>query len=150
MNPQESHGPSVGFWSHVIGRDRKPNRWKGFVLGAITSQVALIAMTFYQVEVRASGGGRELSAEPERAGRRARGGLRGREQRGKNQDHRGEHGPLDSISIAGRHYKDGETSTAALGRIAYHLLTGKEPSAAETQSLFHKSYPEPPDGGVST
>jgi hypothetical protein len=145
MDRQQSPGRFRGLVWQVIGRDKKPNRWKGFVLGVIASNVALIVMTFYQVKVapalagetsrqRPSAGrdGRGETGEKKRSGEE-KGGSGGRDEGGKG---RGESGALDSISLVGKHYKEGETSTAAMGRIAYRLLTGKEPSAAETQETL--------------
>jgi hypothetical protein len=34
---------------------------------------------------------------------------------------------LDHISLIGKHHQQDESSTAALGRIVYHTLTGKDP-----------------------
>src|SRR5262249_18384370 len=125
----------------------KPNRWKGFVLGVIASQVALIAMTYYQVKVAPAVAG-ERSRQSQSVGREGESGEAGHGAQGakeggnsteKNKhskEYQSQHGPPDSISLSGKHYKDGETSTAALGRMTYRFLTGKEPSAKETQETL--------------
>jgi hypothetical protein len=44
--------------------------------------------------------------------------------------------PLDMISLIGKNHEDGESSTAAMGRIAYQALTGKEPQSQETRTIL--------------
>jgi hypothetical protein len=44
--------------------------------------------------------------------------------------------PLDSISLIGRNHEEGESSTAAMGRIAYQILTGKEPTTKEARTML--------------
>ncbi len=44
---------------------------------------------------------------------------------------------LDSVSLIGRQYQDGESSQAAAGRMIYETLTGQQPDA-ETKSLLEK------------
>ena len=43
---------------------------------------------------------------------------------------------LDDISLVGQQHKEGESSTAAMGRIAYRTITGKEPRAQETRTVL--------------
>ena len=76
MDRQESPGRFQGFLAKVIGRDKKPNRWKGFVLGVIASQVALIAMTYYQVKVAPAVTG-ERSRQSQSVGREGESGEAG-------------------------------------------------------------------------
>ncbi len=149
MDRPQSRRRLQGFWSLLIGQAQKPNRWKGFFLGMIAGQAALIAMTVYQVKVAPALAG-EAFHQRRSAGRQGSGSkasLRGQDgneegnaggenNRAGNQDHQGEHGPFDSISLVGKHYKEGESSTAALGREIDRQLTGKEPSARETQELL--------------
>jgi hypothetical protein len=43
---------------------------------------------------------------------------------------------LDSISLIGQHHQEGESSTAAVGRIAYLIVTGQEPQSEETKTVL--------------
>jgi hypothetical protein len=45
---------------------------------------------------------------------------------------------LDSISLVGKQYQEGESSQAAVGRLVYETFTGEAPSA-ETKSLLEKA-----------
>jgi hypothetical protein len=51
---------------------------------------------------------------------------------------------LDDISVAGQQHQEDESSTAALGRMIYHAVTGKEPESEETKeqlsNLVHWGY----------
>lgn len=42
--------------------------------------------------------------------------------------------PNASISLIGQHHEEGESATAAMGRIAYHVVTGKEPQSKEMRA----------------
>jgi hypothetical protein len=112
------------------------NRWKGFVLGLIGSNLGLIAMTFYQVQVAPAVAGQLSGHGRKDNGNKGRG--EGRDQGGQGQGHANgvRKGPLDSIALVGKHHKKGETSTAAVGRIAYRLLSGKEPAEDETRKVL--------------
>lgn len=44
--------------------------------------------------------------------------------------------PLDSISIVGKQHKRGESSTAAIGRIAYRTLMGRPPRSQQTRTFL--------------
>ncbi len=89
------------------------NRWKGFILGAVGSATGVIAMRYYWKAVSALAGG-----DP-------------RKQSGTREPH-----ALDSISLIGKHHEEGESSTAAMGRIAYQLIAGKAPESQETRTTL--------------
>jgi hypothetical protein len=44
---------------------------------------------------------------------------------------------LDSIALFGEHRQEGESSTAAVGRLAYQKVTGREPGAETRQVLSY-------------
>ncbi|MDP9316660.1 MAG: DUF1440 domain-containing protein [Chloroflexota bacterium] len=91
----------------------EPNRWKGFILGAIGGAVGVIAMRYYWKIASAIAGG-----DP-------------RNQSGDPKPH-----ALDSISLIGQHHQEGESSTAALGRIAYQTIKGQAPESQETRTTL--------------
>ncbi len=91
----------------------EPNLWKGFILGAAGSVAGVIAMAYYWKGASALSGG-----DP-------------RKQSGNAQPK-----SLDSISLIGQHHEENESSTAAVGRIAYQLITGKEPESQETRAML--------------
>lgn len=43
---------------------------------------------------------------------------------------------LADISLLGKNYRDGETSTQAVGRLGYRMLTGNEPECDETLKVL--------------
>lgn len=43
---------------------------------------------------------------------------------------------LDDISVVGQNHAEGETSTEAMGRMVYKMVTGKAPRAKESQTLL--------------
>lgn len=93
----------------------EPNRWKGLVLGTIGGIAGILAMRAYWQQVRQ---------------------LTGRDPRKDfDQSDVPDMDVLDSVSLVGQHYKHGESTTDALGRIAYQQFTGKEPEQ-ETQTLL--------------
>ncbi len=92
----------------------EPNRWKGFVLGAIGGAVGVVAMRYYWQAVSA---------------------LTGSDPHIKSKGVP-ETNALDSISLIGTHHEQGESSTAAVGRIAYQFVTGKEPESQETRTTL--------------
>lgn len=47
---------------------------------------------------------------------------------------------LDDISFVGRQHRKGETSTAATGRIAFHAMTGRDPSEPTHNRLDHAAH----------
>ncbi len=94
---------------------RKPNPWKGFILGAIGGIAGIVAMEYYWKAASAVKG-----ADPRQEGMRPADAPPG---------------PLDNISLVGQNYRPGESSTTALGRILYHAATGKDPDA-ETKNML--------------
>jgi len=101
--------------------DHDPNPWRGFVLGAVGSAAGVLAMHYYwQAASTVSGG------DP-------------RQQRDNLEPQ-----ALDSIALIGKHHEDGESSTAAMGRIAYRYIVGQEPESEETRTtlsyLVHWGY----------
>ncbi len=91
----------------------EPNRWKGGVLGTVGSAAGVLAMRSYSQAASAVAGGdpRTQGGNPEPQA-------------------------LDSISQIGPHRKEGESSTAAMGRIAYRAIAGKEPESQETRTTL--------------
>lgn len=85
--------------------NRKPNRWKGALLGLIGGAVGTYAMSEHIKIVSALDGSNPLSKTVQN----------------------GPHA-LDHISLIGQHHEQDESSTAAVGRIVYHALTGKNPN----------------------
>jgi hypothetical protein len=91
----------------------RPNRWRGFVLGALGSAMGVLAMRYYwrAASVLAGGDPRTQSGNPQPRA-------------------------LDSISLIGTHHEESESSTAAMGRIAYRMIAGKEPESQETRTAL--------------
>ena len=93
----------------------KRNRWKGLVLGFFGGIAGILAMRLYWLRVQQ---------------------LTGRDPR---KDYDESEVPdtdaLDSISLVGRQHKEGESTTAAMGRIIYRQFTGEEPGK-ETKSAL--------------
>jgi hypothetical protein len=93
---------------------RQSNPWKGFVVGTLGGVAGVLAMSYYwQVASTLSGGDPRKASKPN-----------------------DEPQPLDSISLIGTNHEEGESSTAAMGRIAYRVLTGKEPRTQETRTVL--------------
>ena len=93
---------------------RKSNPWKGFVVGTLGGVAGVLAMSYYwQVASALSGGDPRKASKPN-----------------------DEPQPLDSISLIGTNHEEGESSTAAMGRIAYQVITGKEPRTQETRTVL--------------
>src|SRR5688572_22757144 len=93
----------------------EPNPWKGFVLGALGGIAGIVAMGSYW-KLASSWSGADPRKEDANPAPKV----------------------LDSISLIGRHYREGESSTAAIGRILFKTSTGKEPAAEETkETLSH-------------
>ena len=87
-------------------REKPPNRWRGLVLGVIGSLFGLILMRLYRQQV----------APLVRQDSQAKSG---------SQDERAD--ALESISVAGKHHQQGESATAALGRILYDWAADEKP-----------------------
>lgn len=101
---------------------KRTNRWKGFLIGMIGGAVGVLAMDAYMQKVapllkKVDLGGTEVY--PDAA-------------------------DLDDISLVGRQHQEDESSTAALGRMIYTAVTGKEPKSKETKetlsNLVHWGY----------
>ncbi len=95
------------------------NRWKGFVVGAVSGIVGVIAMDYYWKAATA------ITGSDPREQTQGSGGDSGKAAKQK--------GALDDISLIGKHHEKGESSTGAMGRIAYSLFAGKEPRSKETK-----------------
>ncbi len=95
--------------------------WKGLVLGLAAGAAGTVAMGGYWRAATA------LAGEDPHAATRGE----------------GPH-PLDDIALIGKHHEEEESSTAAMGRIAYDRLAGHPPQQAETKStlsyLVHYGY----------
>jgi len=98
-------------------KHQEANRWKGFVLGLAGGAVGLIAMDSYWQWVAPLVTSWVSNQTSESSGHV-------------------EPQPLDSISLIGKQYQEGESSTAALGRIAYRALTGQEAQSQETKTTL--------------
>jgi hypothetical protein len=91
---------------------KRPNPWKGIIIGALGGAAGVLAMSAYW-QVTTS--------------------VLGRDPR--KQQRPGPPMPLDNISLVGNNHYADESSTAALGRILYQSVTGSEPSQ-ETKTLL--------------
>lgn len=93
-----------GYASQLVKRAKPvpkvPDPFTGFALGLVGANLGLILMTLYQDLVAPKV--MELSPEPEPEG-----------------------GNLDDISAAGRVHKEGESATAAVGRLALEKVSGE-------------------------
>ena len=91
----------------------EPNRWRGFAIGLVAGAAGTGAMGGY------------WSAATALAGDDPRARVR-------------EDGPhaLEDISLVGRHHGDDESTTAAMGRIAYERLAGTPPESDEAKSVL--------------
>lgn len=95
------------------GRDGDVNRWRGFLLGLVGGAVGTAAMGGYWGAATA---------------------LTGSDPRAETRDG-GPH-PLDEISLVGTHHTPEESTTAAMGRIAYTRVAGAPPESEETKGLL--------------
>jgi hypothetical protein len=93
-----------------MGKD--VNRWKGFVLGAVGGAVGVMAMEgYWKAVVTITGKDPREASVPKNKKPQA----------------------LDDISLVGQQHKEGESSTEAVGRIAFEGVTGKKPRSKETR-----------------
>jgi hypothetical protein len=90
---------------------KEPNRWKGLVLGLLGGAAGLIAMRGYWQAVRA---------------------VSGNDPRAETRDGP----PHTSISLIGTNHQEGESSTAAVGRIIYRCIASEDPESQETRTLL--------------
>ncbi len=94
-------------------RHEAPNRWRGLVIGLAGGLVGTAVMGgFWGVLQKVAG------SDPRAATRE------------------GDAHPLDDISLIGKHAGDDESSTAAVGRIAYERLAGSPPESDETKATL--------------
>ncbi len=96
------------------------NHWKGFVVGVAGAAIGVLAMQYYWQGVIA---------------------LRGKDPR--SEENKSNIYALDDIAVAGKHYKEGEGSTEAIGRLAYEAVANKEPTKktrATLSNTVHWSY----------
>ena len=98
-------------------RSPEPNRWKGLVLGMLGGIGGVLAMRAYWQQVR-----RITGHDP---------------RKDYDQSDVPDTDILDSVSLIGRHHKQGESSTAALGRLAYQKVTGEEPDQQTKTTLSY-------------
>ncbi|MFP4345834.1 MAG: hypothetical protein ACLFU8_14155 [Anaerolineales bacterium] len=94
---------------------KQTHRWKGYVLGAIGGIAGILAMRQYWKTVTAV-----VGHDPRRV-----------EQEDQEPQ------PLDDISLLGKNFKQGESTTAALGRILYTRLAGEEPNQQTKTALSY-------------
>lgn len=96
---------------------REPNRWKGLVLGMLGGIGGVLAMRLYWQQVQR---------------------LTGRDPRSDyDESEVPDTQALDSVSLIGPHHREGESSTAALGRIAYQQVTGRDPGQETKTALSY-------------
>jgi hypothetical protein len=93
------------------------NPWRGFILGAVGGAVGALTMKFYWDAVRGITG-----QDPRKARRQ--------------QPPPSVFQPLKDVSIFGKQHRQGESSTAALGRILYTSLMGKPPRTQEAETVM--------------
>jgi hypothetical protein len=104
---------------------KEVNRYKGLVLGTIGGAVGTLAMEYYWKAAEAITG-----QDPREKG----GGNTGGDKSGSDKD---KDRPLDDISLVGKHYKKGESSTDAMARHEYKLVTHKEPKKEAKSTLSY-------------
>jgi hypothetical protein len=97
------------------------NPWKGFVLGVLGSVAGLLAMQYYWDQVAPAVD--KALPKPDT-------------EQGKERAPQPVLEPLREVSIAGPAYREDESSTAALGRLIYARLTGREPRSKEGASIL--------------
>lgn len=104
-----------------MSKNEQPNRWKGYITGAIGGVAGTIAMGYFWQTAKTINGGKDPRQET-------------------NEDA----DDFTEISLIGKHHEDNESSTMAMGRILYTEVAGKAPVSKETKSLLsnvvHYSY----------
>ena len=95
-----------------VRRLKRPNRWKGALLGAAGGVAGTIVMAGYWKALKAITGRDLQKARSPRQG------------------------PLGNIALVSSPMKEGETSTETVGRIAYDNLMGSPPRSKETRKLL--------------
>jgi hypothetical protein len=92
---------------------QRPDRWRGFVIGLAGGLAGTVVMGgYWKLETALHGSDPRALTTGE-----------------------GPH-PLDDISLIGTHHEAEESSTAAIGRIAYTQIAGKPPKTEETKTLL--------------
>jgi hypothetical protein len=102
------------------------NRWKGFVAGMLGSVAGLLALRHYWARAAPI---MQSVLEP---GQHKAAGLLERGERARALVP-ALHAMYDDVSIPGRQYQEGESSTDALGRMLFRAATGRPPRAEETR-----------------
>jgi hypothetical protein len=92
-----------------------PNRWQGLVLGTIGGLAGTLAMGWYF---------------------RATSALMQDAQEQQDDSVEDAPGALDDVALIGPFYEEGEGSTETVGRLAYQLVTGRNPRAKETKTML--------------
>ena len=93
------------------------NRWKSFVSVFIGGVAGLLAMRSYWNQVAP----------------KVKTLIPNSQNQAQEED---EEEPLTDVSLVGKQYRDGESSTAALGRILYTWITGSEPQTQEAKTML--------------
>lgn len=91
--------------------------WRGFALGAMGGIAGLLAMRVYWASIK-----RVTGFDPRKTGHDMEG----------DTPHQ-----LDDISLIGQHHKKDESSTAAIGRIAYETIMGRTPDQQTRSALSY-------------
>ncbi|HEX4999581.1 MAG TPA: hypothetical protein VFY29_15240 [Terriglobia bacterium] len=86
--------------------ERSANRWRSCILGAIGGLAGVAAMNIF-LKKTANRSGPAPVVSDER-----------------------------SVSLIGPHHREGESATAAVGRLAYHYATGHDPESEEMKSAL--------------
>ncbi|MBN9391253.1 MAG: hypothetical protein J0I20_24705 [Chloroflexi bacterium] len=104
-----------------MSKKEQPNRWKGYLTGVIGGVAGTIAMGYFWQAAKILNGDKDP-----------------RQETIENP------GEFTDISLAGKHHEDDESSTMAMGRIAYTFVTAKPPDSDALKSLLsnivHYSY----------
>jgi hypothetical protein len=91
------------------GKANQTNRWRGFVLGCMGGAAGVWAMNAFMA--RSSDLFQKIPGDR----------LAGKQR---------------SISLVGRQHQEGESSTAALGRMLYHRATGEDPKSDDLKKTL--------------
>ncbi len=125
---------------------RKTPRWKAYVAGMAGGAAGTLAMGFYMKGMKSLKHAREESRSGN-GGDGQGGEARAEEAAGQPQAEKrnpeAEHPKEHDVSIIGRKHREGESATAALGRIAYQTIAKKEPEdrvKSRLSNAVHWSY----------
>lgn len=100
---------------------RRSNPWKGFVLGMFGGLAGLAAMRYYWKNVAPLLDEMEVVSDQIPIESQGQGELATRYR---------------DISIYGRHFREDETASGALGRLIYQRLKGEEPRSQEGKEII--------------